>query len=162
VERKSIFFKHFTREERDQIQENTIIKNPALVWDKIQSLPDDTFSQSFLEKLPKPNWELVTSLQRNEMFVIGMSHEELEDALKSNSYQLINHYLFRVQKLAASNYSLRLHTETKVDDKYNGTKNEMLSKTMGKLIIIQSIDAWKQRNPIKVRVNNLGKIVKFG
>jgi hypothetical protein len=67
-----------------------------------------------------------------------------------------------VQKLASSNYAFRLHTETKVDDKFNGSKNEMLSKNLGKLIIIQSLDAWKQRNAIKVRVNNLGQIVKIG
>ena len=162
VERKSLFIHHFTREERDQIQENTIIKKPALVWDKIHSLPDNTFSESFLEKLPDPSWELVTSLQRNEMFVIGLKQEELQDAIKANDYKNINQFLYRVQKLATVNYSLRLHTETKVDDKYNGVKNEMLSKTLGKLIIIQSIDAWKQRNPIKVRVNNLGRIVKVG
>lgn len=160
VERKGLFIHHFTREERDLVQENTIIKKPQAVWDKILSLPENTFSQSFLEKLPPPNWEFVTSLQRNEMFMIGLKEEELNDALKSNDYKIINQYLYRVNAIANRNYQFRLHTETKVDDKYSGEKNEMLSKKMGKLIIIQSIDAWKQRNPIKVRVNNLGKIVK--
>lgn len=162
VERKAFFINHFTREERDLIQENTIIKNPAEVWDKIFSLPDNTFSESFLQKLPQPKWKLMTSIQRNEMFIIGLKVEELQNAIKADDYKLINQYLFRVQKLATSNYYFRIHTETKVDDKYNGVKNEMLSKTMGKLIIIQSIDAWKQQNPIKVRINNLGKIVKVG
>lgn len=162
VERKSFFIQHFTREERDIIQENTIVKNPALVWDKVLSLPDDTFPESFLQKLPLSNWELITSIQRNEMFVIGIKEEDLLYAIKQNNYNLISQYLFRVQKLASSNYCFRIHTEAKVDDKYHGIRNEMLSKTMGKLIIIQSIDAWKQRNPIKVRVNNLGKIVKVG
>lgn len=162
VERKMLFIRHFTREETDGVQENTIIKKPQAVWDKILSLPENTFSQSFLEKLPQPNWELLTSLQRNEMFVIGLKEEELNDALKVNDYKLINQFLYRVNAIANRNYQLRLHTETKVDDKYNGEKNEMLFKTMGKLIIIQSIDAWKVRNPIKVRVNNLGKIVKVG
>ncbi|MEJ8844734.1 type II CRISPR RNA-guided endonuclease Cas9 [Lacibacter sp. H375] len=162
VERKSLFIHHFTREERDQAQENTIIKKPDLVWDKIESLSDNKFSESFLQKLPLPKWQFVSSIQRNEMFVIGLKEEELNDAIKANDYKLINQNLFRVNAIANKNYQFRLHTETKVDDKYNGVKNEMLSKTMGKLIIIQSIDAWKQRNPIKVRVNNLGKIVKVG
>lgn len=162
VERKSFFIHHFTREERDQVQENTIIKKPGLVWDKIHSLPDNTFSESFLEKLPSPGWELITSMQRNEMFVIGLKEEELLDAIKNNNSKLINQFLFRINAIANRNYQFRLNTETKVDDKYNGAKNEMLSKTLGKLIIVQSIDAWKQRNPIKVRVNNLGKIVKVG
>lgn len=162
VERKMLFIHHFTREERDAIQENTIIKKPQAVWDKILLLPENTFSQSFLEKLPQPNWEFVISLQRNEMFVIGLTEEELQNAIKANNYKLINQYLYRIQKLATCNYSFRLHTETKVDDKYNGAKNEMLSKKIGKLIIIQSIDAWKEKKPVKVRINNLGKIVKIG
>ena len=162
VERKSFFIKYFTREERDMVQENTIIKKPALVWDKILSLPDNILSESFLEKLPKPKWELVTSLQRNEMFIIGLKNEELQDAIKTNDYRLISQYLFRVQKIAESYYNFRLHTETKVDDKYNGKKNENLSINLGKAIRIASIPAWIKRNPIKVRVNNLGKIVKVG
>lgn len=161
VERKSLFVKYFTREERDKLQENTIIKNPQAVWDKLLSLPEHLFSQSFLEKLPQPNWKFVVSLQRNEMFVIGLSKNEVEKALAGNDYKVINQYLYRVQKLAQLNYAFRFHSETKVDDKYNGAKNEMLSKTLGKLIIIQSLDAWKQRNPIKVRLNNLGQIVKI-
>lgn len=162
VERKSFFVHHFTREERDKVQENSIIKKPGMVWDKIHSLPDNTFSESFLQKLPHPNWEFVISLQRNEMFVIGIGEEVLNDALKANDYKLINQYLFRVQKIAESYYNFRLHTETKVDDKVNGKKDESLFITLGKAIRIQSLSAWKQRNPIKVRVNNLGRIVKVG
>lgn len=162
VERKSFFIHHFTREERDHIQENTIIKKPELVWDKIHSLPDNTFSESFLQKLPDPRWKLITSMQRNEMFVIGLKEEELFDAIKVNDYKLINQFLFRVQKIAESYYNFRLHNETKVDDKYDGKKDETLSIKLGKALRIQSILAWIQRNPIKVRVNNLGKIVKVG
>ncbi len=99
-------------------------------------------------------------MQRNEMFVIGLKQEELLDAIKINDYKLIDQFLFRVQKIAESYYNFRLHTETKVDDKYNGKKDEGLFIKLGKALRIQSIPAWKQRNPIKVRVNNLGKIVK--
>ena len=162
VERKSFFIKYFTREERDAMQENTIIKKPHLVWDKILTLPDGTFSESFLQKLPEQNWELVTSLQRNEMFVVGLNRDELNDALKEKDYKLINQCLYRVQKIAESYYNFRLHTETKVDDKYNGKKDESLSISLGKAIRIQSLPAWIKRNPIKVRVNNIGKIVKVG
>ena len=45
-----------------------------------------------------------------------------------------------------------------VDDKYSGVKNEMLSKIMKKVIIIQSLGAFVERNPIKVRVSVLGEI----
>lgn len=161
VERKTVFLKYLSQEDRQLIQDNTIIKNPKLLWDKLLELSDDTLTQSFLEKIPRTNWEFVISIQQNEMFVIGLTKEELNTALEKGDYKLINQYLYRVQKLATNNYCFRLHIETKVDDKYNGKKNEMLSKALKKLIIIQSLDSWKQRNPIKVRINILGKVVSL-
>lgn len=161
VERKTLFHKHFAKEERMEIQENTIIKQPNLLWDKLLSIPEAGLpSQTFLEKLPEAHWQYVTSIQRNEMFVIGLNREELMEAIARHDNKLINDYLFRANAIATKNYQFRLHCETKVDDKYNGEKSEMTSKNLGKLIIIQSLDTWKQRNPIKVRVNNLGKIVE--
>lgn len=162
VERKTMFVKHFSREERDKLQENTVIKNPQAVWDKILGLPEDTFTQSFLEKLPQPNWKFVVSLQRNEMFVFGLLTNELEKMIELHDYKSINPHLFRVQKISESYYNFRLHNETKVDDVFNGKKNETLFIELGKAIRIASLKAWKQRNPIKVRINNLGLIVKIG
>ncbi|RYE38640.1 MAG: hypothetical protein EOP48_26770 [Sphingobacteriales bacterium] len=162
VERKAMFVKHFTREERDKLQENTIIKNPQMVWDKILLLPDDLFSQTFLEKLPKPTWKFVVSLQRNEMFVFSLTPEEVEMAALSKDYKQINKHLYRVQKLSESDFNFRLHTETKVDDNFNGSKNPSLAVQLGKAIRLKSLSAWKQRNPVKVRINNLGQIVKIG
>lgn len=162
VERKAMFVKHFTREERDRLQENSIIKNPQTVWDKILSLPEETFTQSFLEKLPKPNWRFLVSLQRNEMFVFGLTIEEVEKAVATKDYKEINHCLYRIQKLSESYYVFRHHIETKVDDMHAGKKNENLSMQLGKMIRVQSLKAWLQRAPIKVRVNNLGHIVKIG
>lgn len=161
VERKTMFVKHFSREERDKLQENTVIKNPQAVWDKILSLPEDTFSQSFLEKLPKHNWKFVVSLQRNEMFVFGLAKEEIEKAVAAKDYKQLNQYLYRVQKLSESDFNFRLHTETKVDDTFNNSKNPSLFVQLGKAIRLKSLCAWKQRNPIKVRINNLGHIVKI-
>jgi CRISPR-associated endonuclease Csn1 len=162
VERKAMFYHHFTREERDTIQENTIIKNPKAVWDKILNLPEDTFTQSFLTKLPSSNWKFITSLQRNEMFVIGLNREALEEAVGRKDYKLVGQYLYRVQKIAESDYFFRLHIETKVDDKYNEKVDMNLSLQLGKMIRIRSLKGWQHKNPIKVRVNNLGQIVKIG
>ncbi|MGN6165562.1 MAG: type II CRISPR RNA-guided endonuclease Cas9 [Flavisolibacter sp.] len=162
VERKAMFYHHFTREERDTIQENTIIKNPKVVWDRILSLPEETFTQSFLRKLPPSNWKFVVSLQRNEMFVIGLNKETLAEIIEKEDYKQIGQCLYRVQKIAESDYFFRLHTETKVDDKYDGKTDMNLSSQLGKMIRISSLKAWKQKSPIKVRVNNLGQIVKIG
>ena len=132
------------------------------MWDKILQLPENTFTQSFLEKLPLPTWIFKVSLQRNEMFVFGLKKETIQDALQNNNFMLLQEHLFRVQKISESYYNFRLHTETKVDDIYEGKRNENLSFQLGKAIRIQSTKAWHQKNPIKVRVDNLGKIVKIG
>lgn len=158
VERKSFFLHHFSLEDRLKIQHNTVILNPKAVWDKLLELPDDIVSQEFKQQLPNDEWEYVTSLQRNEMFVFGLSNEQIENEIAENNLTLINKHLYRVQKLSSNYYTFRHHLETKVDDKYNGMKDEIKSKKLGKLIVVQSMEAWKTRNPIKVTITNLGTI----
>ena len=160
VERKGFFYKYFTKDERNQIQDNTVIKQSRALWDKIIQIEDDKISNAFKENLPKDNWTYITSMQRNEMFVFGLNEDELNEAIRDNNYRLIHKHLYRVNSIATKNYQFRLHTETKVDDKYNGVKNEMKSKELGKLIIIQSLGMWKERNPIKVKIDRLGNITK--
>ena len=70
----------------------------------------------------------------------------------------LNKYLYRVQKIATKNYCFRYHIETSVDDKYDGVKNEMLSKQMKKIYIVQSLDSLWTLHPHKVKINILGEI----
>ncbi len=132
-----------------------IIKDPASVWDLLvdKELPD-----SFLKNLPDVSWKFEISLQQNEMFILGMPDEEYNMAIEKMYHSALNKYLYRVQKLQTKGYFFRFQTETSVDDKYNGVKNEMLSKQIGKLKIVQSIDAWIKLNPHKVKVDLLGNI----
>lgn len=97
-------------------------------------------------------------MQQNEMFILGMPDEFYADALENRYYALLGKYLYRVQKIASKNYCFRLHTETSVDDKYDGKKNEMLSKQMGKVKIIQSIGVLDGLNPHKVKISLTGEI----
>ena len=99
-------------------------------------------------------------MQQNEMFILGMNEDDYKDAINSNDYNTLSKYLYRVQKISKKEYCFRLHTETVVDDKYNGVKNQMLSKQMKKLKIIQSFDALYSNNPHKVKIDLLGKIVE--
>ena len=92
------------------------------------------------------------------MFILGMDDADFEAAMEQKDYRTLNKYLYRVQKIATKNYCFRYHTETSVDDKYNGVKNEMWSKKMNKLKIIQSFDAFFSQHPHKVRVNLLGEV----
>ena len=72
-------------------------------------------------------------------------------------YALLNKYLYRLQKLSKSDYSFRYHTETSVEDKYDGKPNLKLSMQMGKLKRV-SIKSLLGLNPHKVHISVLGEI----
>ena len=136
----------------------TIITHTAEAWDKVT----DRMPESFQKQLPpSANWEYKFSMQQNEMFILGMEEELYHDAMQKEDYATLSRYLYRVQKLAHSNYCFRHHLETTVDDKYNGVKNEMLSKQMKKLIIVQSLGAFEDKNPHKVHISITGKITEI-
>ena len=97
-------------------------------------------------QLPDGGKEMVTTLEINDMFVLGISDEEF-DAINNNSKEL-SKYLYRVQKVSSSYYTFRYHLASTLDNK----KEE---------IYIQSFKAWEKVNPIKVKINDLGKIQKI-
>lgn len=134
-----------------------VIKSPVDVWDSL--LERNDLSDEFLSSLPDIKWSFVESMQQNEMFIIGMSDEEYNDAINNNDKTLLCRKLYRVQKISTKNYYFRLHIETTVDDKYNGNKDEMLSKDMRKLIVVQSMDSFIKNNPHKIRIDILGNII---
>jgi CRISPR-associated endonuclease Csn1 len=134
-----------------------IIKEPKSVWDNILNSGFD--EQHVLSKLPLENWEFITSLQQNEMFIFDLTNNELQTAIEENNLPLINKHLYRVQKIAESYYNFRHHLETSVDDKFNGVKNEGLSITIGKMKRIQSL---QNMTGIKIKIDNLGRIIKVG
>ena len=92
------------------------------------------------------------------MFILGMSEEDYSYAMEQHDYALLNKYLYRVQKISKGDYSFRYHTETLVDDKYDGKSNLKLSMQMGKLKRIQSVKALWELNPHKVHISVLGEI----
>lgn len=132
-----------------------IIKNTNILWNE---LLDKELSQSFLNKLPSDNLELQYSLQENEMFILGLSKEEFEEAIKEDNKPLLSKYLYLVWSLSFNKYWFRHHLET---------KNSELKKTVGarennRFIEISSVDGFLKLNPIKVRINHLGQIVQLG
>jgi len=129
-----------------------IITDPRLVWDEIinqnNNLPD-----SFLKKLPYDGWKFVTSLQQNEMFILGLPEEEANRAIKENDTAVLSNYLYRVQKITESDYYFRHHLETEIIDDEN-------AKIMRKYYRIKSLKAFFNLNPIKVIISLLGTISK--
>jgi CRISPR-associated endonuclease Csn1 len=137
-----------------------VIKNPASAWDHMMEKVLPSISEEgFLEleaQLPKADWHFVLSLNINEMFVIGMDSEELDEAISKQDSIAIAPFLYRVQNVSETYFNFRRHTETRVDDKFAGEKNEKLALKLKKLIRIQSLN--NVLGPIKVTINRLGQI----
>jgi CRISPR-associated endonuclease Csn1 len=98
------------------------------------------------------NGEMLTTLQINDIFVLGLSNEEFDQfEVEGHSYA---NYLYRVQKLSTKFYEFRLVSESKIDK----TKMPFLCR-------IQSFGdgktGWKRFNPIKVKVSSAGKISRL-
>ena len=138
-----------------------IIYNPLEVHQLIEE-GKITTSVSFIEKLPARDWEYISSFQLNEMVIFDIGNEEFETYLLSRNYKAISEKLYRVQKISSGDYNFRHHLETKVDNKINGEKDDLKFMNTGRLIRLRSEEALFKRNPIKVRLNNLGEIVQIG
>lgn len=133
-----------------------VITDPKAVWTGL--MDRDDVADEVLKMLPEDGWTYVVSMQANEMFILGLTDSEFETAMQEKDYRTLNKHLYRVQKLASSDYYFRYHLETSVDDKYNGEKNEKLSLEMQKVMRVRSFSSLSNLNPIKVRINVLGEI----
>lgn len=96
-------------------------------------------------QLPEDGLEVVTTLEINDMFLLGLSDEQFE-SIKENKAELSNH-LYRVQKISDMYYNFRHHLASTLDKKEEE-------------IYIVSMKAWEQQNPIKVKIDMLGELVR--
>jgi CRISPR-associated endonuclease Csn1 len=129
-----------------------IISNTNEVWDIIQQNLEGTYPESFLKFLPDPNLTLHLSMQQNEMFVLGMTNEEFENAKLTNDYRAISDKLYRVQKLGSNDYTFRHHLETQLIDDVNS----QLSK---RYLRVRSLTSLYSLLPINLKINCIGSIV---
>lgn len=138
--------------ERKKFGLPTIITNPAEAWDSVT----DKMPEAFQEQLPKSaTWRFKFSMQQNEMFILGMSEELYQEAMRNEDYTALSRYLYRMQKLAKGDYFFRHHLETTVDD------NSKSSQEMGKMKRIRSLKSLMENNPHKVHVSITGKITEI-
>jgi CRISPR-associated endonuclease Csn1 len=100
-----------------------------------------------ISKQDEKGRDLVTTLQANDMFLMGWIGDE--DHIGDVSVTDLMPYLFRVQKLSKGDYSFRLHLAATLD------------KVTGTYYRITSFKAWRKLNPIKVWVTSDGRIEKF-
>jgi len=141
--------------ERKKYKLPVVISDTSAVWSQLlgKEYPD-----AFLNKLPADNLKLKFSMQQQEMFILGLSQEELADAFNNNDKPLLSRHLYLVWSISDNNYWFRHHLET---------KNTELKKTEGakeskRLYNIRSLGSLLSLNPIKVRLNHLGDITDIG
>ena len=91
------------------------------------------------------------------MFLLGLTKEEFEEALRQNNKPVLSKHLYLVWSIADGDFWFRHHLETKNSDlkKTDGARD---SKRYYRL----SLAGLNNLNPIKVRLNHLGEITKIG
>lgn len=89
------------------------------------------------------NGKIVSILEENDMFILGLNDDEFND--NKLNYDFLTRYLFRVQKISDGDYTFRHHLASTLDN-----KNEEIR--------IASLKKWKEMNPIKVQINEIGSL----
>lgn len=141
--------------ERKKCNIPSVIKNSSDVWNQ---LLDKKLPESFLNKLPVDKLNLKFSMQQNEMFILGLSQEEFDEALTNTNKSLLSKHLYLVWSISNNDYYFRHHLETKNTE----LKNITTAKDSKRYFRFKSVGALVATNPIKVRLNHLGEIIKIG
>ncbi len=141
--------------ERKKYKIPTVIKNSSDVWNQ---LLDKELPESFLNKLPVDYLNLKLSMQQNEMFILGLSQEEFDKAIKKNDKCLLSKHLYLVWSISNNDYWFRHHLETKNSE----LKSISTAKDSKRYYRFKSVGALLGLNPIKARLNHLGEITKIG
>lgn len=137
--------------ERKRNEFPAVIDHPRVVWDKILSGAKE-YPESFKEKLPNDNWTIKLILMQNEYFILGLSDEDFQKAMDDKDYKTLGGFLYRVQKIASSDYWFRRHNETEIIDTED-------AKAAKRFVRIQSIKALLKLNLRNVKISLAGDIV---
>ena len=140
--------------ERKRYGISPIIKDANDVWDTLLHKKDE-YPESFLNQLPNPNWKLKYSMQRNEMFILGMPEDDYQKAIQDNDYAMLSEYLYRVQKLSYHYYCFAKHNEADISN-----MQALANKPGERFYRINSLKSMVNYNPHKVKVTNLGEIIE--
>ena len=100
-------------------------------------------------KLPVDGKEIVTTLQINDMFLLGLDEDEIN--WEYPNYYHLKEHLFKVQTLSEMYYEFRLNADATQN---KDTKSSVFRR-------ISSFNGWETFNPIKVKISVSGKISKI-
>jgi CRISPR-associated endonuclease Csn1 len=96
-------------------------------------------------QFPEDGKEIVTTLQINDMFLLGLNHNDID--WKSPNYDLLKNHLYRVQKVSSKDYNFRKAKASTINKKDEAIR--------------MSISSFFSYSPLKVKINRIGFISKF-
>jgi len=131
--------------------ENGILKEDVVTfWTAVER---KKLKQNVIQlPLEDENGDIVTALQINDMFLLGLKDEDIN--WDKPNYKLLKEHLYRVQKFTSLDYYFRKHQESKLDG--NLGKAFQYIKGFG-----EGKTGWLTFNPIKVGITPTGKINKL-
>jgi CRISPR-associated endonuclease Csn1 len=122
---------------------NAYIEKIVTFWEAVERKKQ---KMPVIDKTHQNEYEFVTSLQRDDMFLLGLNHDEIN--WDKPDYERLSRHLFRVQKISSMYYSFRHHLASSINND-------------SELITIQSFSAWKSIKPIKVFIGLVGNLQKY-
>ncbi len=125
-----------------------IITDIAAALDHISQLPGELPPLQLPEN---PEWQLVVSLARNDMFVFGLDPSEI-DLTNPKNRKTVSKHLFKVRKITKGGYWFLHHLETT-------PLEDVISKKVGRC---KQCSSSSLTGAVKVKVNRLGHIVGIG
>ena len=103
-------------------------------------------------QLPADGETIVTTLQINDMFLLGLKEDEIN--WENPDYEVLKDSLYRVQKLSSKFYEFRLGKEASIQNNFQPYYRRITGYGEG-------IGGWQTHNPIKVKISVSGKISKI-
>jgi len=103
-----------------------------------------------IDKIPQDGSKFITSLQKNDMFLLGINEEDINWAKPNHAY--LTKHVFRVQKFSKKQKSFEFNFRHHLASTLNNPKQE---------VSIASFKKWNIYNPIKIKIDILGRISKY-
>ena len=101
-------------------------------------------------QLPIDGKEMVTTLHINDMFLLGLSEDEIN--WENPDYKVLKEHLYRVQKTSKKEKSFEFNFRLAIASSLDNKQQE---------ISIQSFKKWIELNPLRVKLSVSGKIIPF-
>ena len=147
---------------------------PTIITDYAQVPQDLELPASVRKKLPQAEWKCMDVLLRNEMFLLGLSDEEITQAITRADYTLLSKHLYQLRKISISSdskidYTFYYHLDApdpKKEKKEEGDKKNEKKQSKSAKDTSESPHTYRIRTPSdlsklnirKVRIDLLGRI----